>query len=218
MHETKTDEEVEAESSTQDIGPYSLEVSAADGFQGLVLTEISIDKMQIRQNQLVYNGKQSNTVTSFDAAYAIVALSIYQRSRDALPVGYASADGGITNLNTAQGKPALELINQQASFLSKQAKTSNGLIADNVIIGKAVHGKTSLATQFATIRGLIAADGYREERFSLPNNTVYPVTVKTRLLYRIFPQWVTDAVQVGQPDLPTPPIVELMSLESQFSP
>lgn len=152
MHETKTDEEVEAESSTQDSGPYSLGVSAADGFQGLVLTEISIDKMQIRQNQLVYNGKQSNTVTSFDAAYAIVALSIYQRSQDALPVGYASADG------------------------------------------------------------------YREERFSLPNNTVYPVTVKTRLLYRIFPQWVTDAVQVGQPDLPTPPIVELMSLESQFSP
>jgi len=64
----------------------------------------------------------------------------------------------------------------------------------------------------------IPADGYREERFSLPSNTIYPVTVKTRLLYRIYPQWVTDAVQAGQPDLPTPPIVELLSVESQFSP
>ncbi|MBV1922341.1 MAG: hypothetical protein KUG73_16815 [Pseudomonadales bacterium] len=300
MHETESDEEVEAESSTQDSGPYSLGVSAADGFQGLLLTEISIDKMQLLQNKLAYDGKtlgakltpqydatkhpiwfphsisveetqkngvnalgkltinnssstlqdtwmllwptseyyaftdqrlqntaqnpaflsvfdnapfaaapstntdastsndvsandafslasnlsnalfknldvlhfntkagtfvdsvidgkQSNTITTFDAAYSIVALSIYQRAQDALPVGYASANGGNVNLNTDQGKRALELISQQASFLSKQAKTSNGLIADNVTIGKAANGKTSLATQFATIRGLIAA-------------------------------------------------------------
>lgn len=300
MHETESDAEVEAESSTQDSGPYSLGVSAADGFQGMLLTEISLDKMQLLQRSLAYdgkslgatltpqydpnkqpiwfphsisveetsangvnalgkltvkdgsstlrdtwmllwptseyyaftdqrkqntaqnqaflsvfdnapfaaapaantdavasndvigndafslasnlsnalfknldalhfnskagsfvdsvsNGKQSNTITSFDAAYAIVALSIYQRAQDALPVGYASADGGDVNLKTSQGKRALELINQQATFLSTQALTKNGLVADSVTIGKPASGKTTLATQFATIRGLIAA-------------------------------------------------------------
>ncbi|OUS30297.1 hypothetical protein A9Q99_07450 [Gammaproteobacteria bacterium 45_16_T64] len=309
MHETKTDEEVEAESSTQDSGPFSLGVSAADGFQGMLLTEISLDKLRLLQDKLAYDGKslgakltpqydpkkqpiwfphsisvkessangvnalgkltvndssstlrdtwmllwptseyfsytdqrisntaqnpaflavfdnapfaaspkantdsdaandivgsdgfslasnlssalfknidtlhfnahegtfvdsvkdgkQSTSVTTFDAAYSIVALSIYQRAQDALPVGYASAEGGDVNLKTAQGKRALALITKQADFLSTKALTENGLVADNVSLGKKASGSTSLSTQFATIRGLIAAglatgnDGY----------------------------------------------------------
>ena len=40
------------------------------------------------------DGKQGQTVTTFDAAYTISALDIYERALDALPVGYASASSG----------------------------------------------------------------------------------------------------------------------------
>lgn len=62
----------------------------------------------------------------------------------------------------------------------------------------------------------IPANGSREERFSIPHSAK-PITVNTRLLYRIYPQWVTRQVQVNQPDLPTPPIVELSSITNVLS-
>lgn len=302
MHETESDNEVEALSSTQDHNEkYSLGVSAADGFNGLILTEMSLDKMLILQEQLGFDGKklgakitpaynaikepiwfphaisvnekntndlkdiatmlvtdsqstlrdtwqllwplsecfaftdqrtqntgqnpaflavfdgapfaaapvknidaktsndvkaddifsvtsnlsnmifqnldtlhfnskagtfvtiydantkQNNQVNTFDAAYSLVALSIYQRAQDALPVGYASAEGGDVNLKTAQGKRALALINAQATYITKQLIGKNGLVYDGNTIGKEAHGAQSLETQFATIRGLIAA-------------------------------------------------------------
>ncbi len=102
-------------------------------------------------------GKQGSQVTSFDAAYAIVALSIFQRARDALPVGYSAGEGGDINLKTADGKRALSLIKAQADFLLKQAVGPEGLVYDSIRIGHKASGDQSLATQFAVIRGLIAA-------------------------------------------------------------
>ncbi|WP_421863783.1 YncE family protein [Motiliproteus sp.] len=61
----------------------------------------------------------------------------------------------------------------------------------------------------------IPADGSRTERFELPD-AKGPLTIRTRLLYRIYPQWVTDAVRQKVPDLPEPPIVELNRLEERF--
>lgn len=102
-------------------------------------------------------GKQGSHVTSYDAAYTIVALSIFQRAQDALPVGYAAGESGDINLDTADGKRALSLIKAQADFLLKQAVGPEGLVYDSVIIGHKASGNQSLATQFAVIRGLIAA-------------------------------------------------------------
>ncbi len=63
----------------------------------------------------------------------------------------------------------------------------------------------------------IPADGYRDEVFQLPENVRYPIEVQTRLLYRIYPQWVTDIVRKSEPDLPNPPVIELQSVVSRFA-
>ncbi len=63
----------------------------------------------------------------------------------------------------------------------------------------------------------IPADGYRDEIYQLSKDVQFPIEVKTRLLYRIYPQWVTNIVRESEPDLPNPPVVELQSLISRFS-
>ncbi|MCP4326755.1 MAG: hypothetical protein GY787_33990 [Alteromonadales bacterium] len=103
------------------------------------------------------DGKQGTQVKTFDAAYSIVALSIFQRAQDALPVGYASADGGDVNLKSVQGKQALAMIKAQADFIVKNLVTKNGLVNDGLTLGGKVVSRTSLETQFAAIRGLVAA-------------------------------------------------------------
>jgi len=62
----------------------------------------------------------------------------------------------------------------------------------------------------------IPADGYRDELYQLPLDTKYPITVNTRLLYRIYPQWVTDAVRKSVPELPEPAVIELQSISNRF--
>jgi hypothetical protein len=104
-----------------------------------------------------YDGKQNAQVETFDAAYSIVALSIYQRSQDALPVGYAAADGGDVDLETPQGKQALSLIKAQANYIVNTLVAKNGLVYDGATIGKSVDKNQSLDAQFAAIRGLVAA-------------------------------------------------------------
>ncbi|MEH6648617.1 MAG: hypothetical protein V7707_01180 [Motiliproteus sp.] len=114
-----------------------------------------------------YNGQQNDHVTTFDAAYSIVALSIFQRSQDALPVGYASAEGSDINLNSAQGKRALALITQQADFIIANLIGDNGLAHDGAVLNSSEINNTelnastdkgqSLDAQFAAIRGLTAA-------------------------------------------------------------
>ncbi len=62
----------------------------------------------------------------------------------------------------------------------------------------------------------IPADGYRDEAFDLPSTHAWPIHVQTRLLFRIYPQWVTDAVRQSIPELPEPAIVELQRIDSEF--
>ncbi|MFT5880583.1 MAG: hypothetical protein ACI86X_001712 [Moritella sp.] len=104
-----------------------------------------------------YDGKQNAQVTTFDAAYSLVALSIYQRSQDALPVGYASAAGGDVDIATPQGKQALSLIKAQADYIVNELVAKNGLVYDGATLGKSVTKTQSLDAQFAAIRGLVAA-------------------------------------------------------------
>lgn len=129
-----------------------------------MLTRVSIQNLQTlhfdaKTGTLVdawSDGKQGNTITTFDAAYAIVALQIYQRAIDALPVGYASATSG-KPLGTAEGKAALKLITAQADFFLKNLVGKDGLIADSYIIGTGPSKTHSVASQFAAVRGLGAA-------------------------------------------------------------
>ena len=62
----------------------------------------------------------------------------------------------------------------------------------------------------------IPADGYRDEVYDLPIDATYPLNVTTKLMYRIYPQWVTEAVQAKFPDLPFPPTLELNVLKSKI--
>ncbi len=57
----------------------------------------------------------------------------------------------------------------------------------------------------------IPAKSHRDEIFILPKN-IEAHTIEARLLFRIFPKWVNDAVQAHYPDLPTPEILELQKV------
>ena len=105
------------------------------------------------------DGKQGNQVDTYDAAYSIVALSIYQRAKDALPVGYASAESGDVDLKTAAGKDALAMIKGQADFIIDHLVSSNGLVFDGLTLNKVntLNKDKSLDAQFAAVRGLVAA-------------------------------------------------------------
>lgn len=134
--------------------------SLSANLSNLVFKNLSQLHFDGKQKTLVdtFDGKSANnTVNVFDASYALVALSIYQRAQDALPVGYAAGDGGDVNLKTSQGKRALALIKAQADFLLENAVAKNGLLADDLTLGGKVSEKQTLATQFAGIRGLVSA-------------------------------------------------------------
>ncbi|MCW9035133.1 MAG: hypothetical protein OQJ97_13000 [Rhodospirillales bacterium] len=103
-----------------------------------------------------FDGKMSDRVTTYDAAYALQALSIFQRSQDALAVGYASADAG-ESLNTKRGQRALEIIKSQANFILAQLIDKDGLAHDGYLLGKGGNDRKSIGTQFAVVHGLSAA-------------------------------------------------------------
>jgi hypothetical protein len=348
MHITETDEEVEANSAVMDQdGVHSLGVSAADGFNGMMLTEMSIDKLIIMQNQLGYNGKalsanfgpdyspeqgaiwfphkiavsetkingvnalgklnvsdarstlrdtwqmlwplaeffaftdqrvansgqnpamlavfdgapfakaptvntdnnpandvvsddafslannlsnlvfknlaalhfnkahgsfvtdyqgkqgsyvQGNYVNSYDAAYSIVALTIYQRAKDALPVGYASADSSSVNLKTPAGKQALSMIKAQADFILAQLITPKGLVADGATLGKKVTqgSNVSLDAQFATIRGLVSAFlATKDNKYKDAARSIY-LAVEKHMFDKKLKTWATNPGQATE--------------------
>lgn len=58
----------------------------------------------------------------------------------------------------------------------------------------------------------IPAGGHRDESFALPADTRWPVTAEVRLMFRTFPQWVTDKVLERFPDMPPPDPVEMARL------
>jgi hypothetical protein len=148
--------------------------SVAANVQNLLFENISTIHFDKNAGTLVdtFNGKKGSTVTTFDAAYSIEALRIFQRSIDALPVGYGSADGA-KSLGTAQGKEALGLIKTQADFLVANLKDTNGLYATTYSISSKAKKGLDLGTQFAVVRGLTAAflatqdENYRKEARTL---------------------------------------------------
>ena len=146
-------------------------------------------------------GQPGKQVTTFDASYALVALSIYQRAQDALPVGYAAGDGGDVNLKTAKGKRALKLIRAQADFLLKHAIGRQGLVVDQLTIGQKAGGSQSLPSQFAAIRGLVAAGlATHDGRYTQAARAIFLAVEKHRF-DKGLGTWVDE---VGQPLEVTP--------------
>jgi hypothetical protein len=147
------------------------------------------------------DGKQGTEVKTFDAAYSLVALSIFQRAQDALPVGYASADGGDVNLKSAQGKQALAMIKAQADFIVNNLVAKNGLVNDGLTLGGKVATRTSLDAQFATIRGLVAAFlATGDESYKVAARNIYLAVEKNQFDKNIN----TWAEQPGQVTTHTP--------------
>ena len=55
-----------------------------------------------------------------------------------------------------------------------------------------------------------------EHSFKLSPKSFYPLRVRVRLQFRIYPQWVTDIVKVTYPQLPDPPVVTLVEVEKEY--
>ncbi|MCJ8326134.1 MAG: hypothetical protein MJK08_03445 [Campylobacterales bacterium] len=148
--------------------------SVAANVQNLMFENISTIHFDKKAGTLVdtYNGKKGSLVTTYDAAYSIEALRIFQRSIDALPVGYGSAEGA-KSLESKQGKEALSIIKTQADFIISKLKTSNGLYAKSYDLKTKTSKGLDLGTQFAVVRGLTSAflatkdDKYRSEARAL---------------------------------------------------
>ncbi|TMV84123.1 hypothetical protein FGG78_22030 [Thioclava sp. BHET1] len=62
----------------------------------------------------------------------------------------------------------------------------------------------------------IPAGKSRDEAFSLPPGTAYPVKVDARLMFRTFPQWITDKVIARFPKMPPPEAVEMAHVTVQL--
>lgn len=62
----------------------------------------------------------------------------------------------------------------------------------------------------------IPAGERRVEKFTLDKGTKYPIQVSAKLNFRIYPQWVTDAVRKVFPVLSDPNIVELLRVEKEL--
>jgi len=65
----------------------------------------------------------------------------------------------------------------------------------------------------------IPAKERRVETYTINSkeNLAYPLNATVKLNFRIYPQWVTSAVQRVFPELPNPPVVELERVEKEFS-
>lgn len=127
------------------------------------------------------DGKQGDTVTTFDAAYTISALDIYERALDALPVGYASASSG-KPLATPEGKAALDLLKTEADFITAKLVGSDGLVADSYTIGQGPSAAKSLGTQFAVIRALsVAFTATGNDAYRMAARSIYDAVQKHML-------------------------------------
>lgn len=64
----------------------------------------------------------------------------------------------------------------------------------------------------------IPAGGHRDEVFTLPADTAFPVHVEARLMFRTFPQWITDKVIERFPGMPPPDPVEMAQADATLGP
>jgi len=58
----------------------------------------------------------------------------------------------------------------------------------------------------------IPAGGYRDEAFALPPDVALPLDVDVKLMFRTYPQWVTDAVRERYPEMPEPDAIVMTEL------
>jgi hypothetical protein len=64
----------------------------------------------------------------------------------------------------------------------------------------------------------IPAKQRRVETYDLQHIEIkYPISIKAKLNFRIYPQWVTNIVQKAYPVLPNPPVIELNNIQSDFA-
>jgi nitrate reductase cytochrome c-type subunit len=65
----------------------------------------------------------------------------------------------------------------------------------------------------------IKAGERRVETYEIlePEKLKYPLSAVVKLNFRIYPQWVTDAVKKAYPQLPNPPVVELEKIIQEFN-
>jgi hypothetical protein len=63
----------------------------------------------------------------------------------------------------------------------------------------------------------IPAGKRRVEVYKISKNLSYPLSIIVKLNFRIYPQWVTNAVKKMYPQLPSPPVVELNKIEKKFT-
>jgi hypothetical protein len=173
-----------------------------------------------------YDGQRGQRISTYDAAYSMVALAIFQRAQDALPVGYASAVQGRVALNTAQGRRALALIRTQADFLLDRLTGENGLLFDGLHLDGKIDATQSIDVQFAGIRGLTAAFvATGESKYRLAARALY-VSIEAHLFNaqagtwlqaqgstRQTP-WTAAAISGGLRDT----IVHLKNTESETAP
>ncbi len=132
--------------------------SVASNLANMLFQNLTILHFNKKAGTLVdrFDGKQGEKVTTFDVAYSMEALRIFQRAIDALPVGYGSGDGA-KSLKTTKGKKAINIIELQAEFLMAKLKSTNGLYYDGYILNNGVVKIKSIGTQFAVVRGLTSA-------------------------------------------------------------
>jgi len=135
--------------------PFSL----ASNITGLLFENLTQLHFDPEAGTLVdaWDRKRGRSVTTYDAAYALVALAVFQRARDALPVGYAASEAGAGGLKSPLGKRALELIQKQASFIIDTLVDRRGLVMDRYDLSTGKGQGASIGSQFAAIRGLTAA-------------------------------------------------------------
>src|SRR3989339_143745 len=62
----------------------------------------------------------------------------------------------------------------------------------------------------------IASKERRVESYEIDKNVIYPLSVNVKLNFRIYPQWATDAVKTIYPNLPNPPVLELIKVTKEF--
>ena len=62
----------------------------------------------------------------------------------------------------------------------------------------------------------IPAKTRRVESFKIEEELSYPLSAEVKFNFRIYPQWVSDAVKKIYPNLPNPPTVELVKVEKEF--
>ncbi len=169
--------------------------SLANNISGLVFKNISALHFNQKHGTFVTeykNGLQGTQVNIYDAAYSIVALSIFQRAKDALPVGYASAESTSVNLNTQEGQQALAMIKAQADFILAHLVTDTGLVADGIDINtKELSQTLSIDAQFSTIRGLVAAFiSTKDVRYKTTARNIY-LAVEKHMFDKNINTWAT---------------------------